>query len=77
MATKGVNSDKFKAYFTNMEKTSDLSYSKYLHIAHDIDALHKSEERIKDRGIKDRGINLSDFLPEPKFLSQEKNRETP
>ena len=58
-------SDEIKAYFTNMEKPSDLSYSEYLHIAHDINALNKSEDKIKDSGI-----NVSDFLPEPRSLSQ-------
>ena len=58
-------SNEIKAYFTNMEKPSDLSYSEYLHIAHDINALNKSEDKVKDCGI-----NVSDFLPEPRSLSQ-------
>ena len=44
-------SNEIKAYFTNMEKLSDLSYSEYLHIAHDINALNKSEDKVKDCGI--------------------------
>ena len=48
-----------------MEKPYDLSYSEYLHIAYNINALHKSEDKIKGCGI-----NVSDFLPEPRSLSQ-------
>ena len=51
--------DEVKTYFTKT-KPSDLSYSEYLHIAHGLGALNKSEDRIKDSGIIS-----SDFLPEP------------
>ena len=47
------------------KKPSDLFYSEYLHIAHGINAVNKSEDKIKDCGI-----NLSDFLPKPRSLSQ-------
>ena len=43
--------NEIKAYFSNMEKPSDLSYSEYLRIAHDINALNKSEDKGKDCGI--------------------------
>ena len=48
----------------NMSKMNDVPYVEYLHIAHDIKELNVSEDRIKDTGI-----NLSDFLPEPRSLS--------
>ena len=54
-----------KAYFTEMRKSTDLPYSEYLHIAHGINVLNKAEDRVKDNGI-----NLSDFLPEPRSLTQ-------
>jgi len=59
------NNNKIKAYFTEMSKPTDLPYSEYLHIAHDLSGMNKCEDRIKDHGI-----NLADFLPEPKSLSQ-------
>ena len=42
-----------------------LPYSECLHIAHDLSGLNKFEDRTKDHGI-----NLADFLPEPRSLSQ-------
>ena len=56
---------RIRAYFTEISRQNDIPYSEYLHIAHDIIGLNKSEDRIKDHGI-----NLADFLPEPKSLSQ-------
>ena len=56
---------KVKAYFTEMSRPTDLPYSEFLHIAHDLNGLNKSEDRIKDHGI-----NLADFLPEPRSLAQ-------
>ena len=58
------DSEEIKAYFTNMKKPSDLSYSEYLYTAHDINALNISEDKIKYCGI-----NVSDFHPEPRSLS--------
>ena len=63
--TNKACSDEIKAYFTDMEKPSDLSYSEYLHIAYDINALNRSEDKIKDCRI-----NISDFLSDPRSLSQ-------
>ena len=45
------NSDnKIKAYFTEMAKPTDLPYSEYLHIAHDLSGLNKFEDRTKTLG---------------------------
>lgn len=44
---------------------NDITYSEYLHKAHNIKETNGAEDRIKDMGI-----NLSDFLPEPRSLSQ-------
>ena len=49
-----------KAYFADMSKLNNLTYSEYLHIAHDIKEMNCTEDKVKDLGI-----NLSDFLPEP------------
>ena len=57
--------DEITAYFTNMSKLNDITYSEYLHKAHNIKETNGAEDRIKDMGI-----NLSDFLPEPRSLSQ-------
>ena len=57
--------DEITAYFTNMSKLNDITYSEYLHIAHDIKETNGAEDKVKDMGI-----NLSDFLPEPRSLSQ-------
>ena len=54
-----------KAYFANMAKLNDITYTEYLHIAHDINETNTTEEK----QVKDLGINLSDFLPEPRSLS--------
>ena len=43
---------------------NDITYSEYLHIAHDINETNTNQDKTKDLGI-----NLSDFLPEPKSLS--------
>ena len=48
-----------------MAKPTDLPYSEYLHIANDLCGLNKFQDRTKDHGI-----NLVDFLPEPRSLSQ-------
>ena len=48
-----------------MAKPTDLPYSEYFHIAHDLNGLNKFEDRTKDHGI-----NLADFLPEPRSLSR-------
>ena len=47
-----------------MSKLNNLTYSEYLHIAHDIKEMNYTEDKVKDLGI-----NLSDFLPEPRSLS--------
>ena len=47
-----------------MSKLNNLTYSEYLHIAHDIEEMNITEDKEKDLGI-----NLSDFLPEPRSLS--------
>ena len=57
--------DEITAYFTYMSKLIDITYSEYLHIAHDIKETNGAEDKVKDMGI-----NLSDFLPEPRSLSQ-------
>ena len=44
---------------------NDITYSEYLHIAHDIKETNGAEDKVKDMGI-----NLLDFLPEPRSLSQ-------
>ena len=53
--------DEVTAYFTNMSKLNDITYSEYLHIAHDIKEMNTTEDKVKDLGFF-----LSDFLPEPK-----------
>ncbi len=60
----GQNNDKIKVYFTKMNKPTDLPCCEYLHSAHNLTGLNKCEDRIKDHGI-----NLPDFLPEPRSLS--------
>ena len=52
------------AYFTRMSKINDIPYSEFLHIAHDMKEMSATEDRVRDIGI-----NLSDFLPEPRSLS--------
>ena len=56
-----------KAYFSSMEKFSDssLPYSEFLYIAHELSSTNKIIDVSKDEDI-----NLSDFMPEPKSLSQ-------
>ena len=39
---------RIEAYFTEM---TDIPYSRYLHIAHDLNGFNKSEDRIKVHGI--------------------------
>ena len=56
--------DETKAYFTKMSKINDMPSSEFLHIAHDMKEMKATEDMIKDIGIK-----LSDFLPEPRSLS--------
>ena len=53
-----------KAYFANIAKLNDITYSEYLYIAHDIKETNTTGDKVKDQGI-----NLSDFLPEPRSLS--------
>ena len=65
MLLEEQDTKEIKAYFTEMRKSTDLLYSEYLHIAHDKNVLNKTKDRIKDNGI-----SLSDFLPEPKSLTQ-------
>ena len=61
-----INVDnKIKAYFTEMAKLTDVPCSEYLHIVHSLKGL--TDLKIEP---KDRGINLEDFLPEPKSLYQ-------
>ena len=52
-----------KAYFTDMPKLNNLTYSEYLHIAYDIKEMNSTEDKVKDLGI-----NLSDILPESRSL---------
>ena len=54
---------KIKAYFAEMAKPTDIPYSEYLHIAHDLSGLNKFEDRTKDHRI-----NLADFLPRAKII---------
>ena len=56
--------DETKAYFTKMSKINEIPYSKFLHIAHDMKQMNATEDRVKNTGI-----NISDFLPEPRSLS--------
>ena len=49
-----------------MRKSTNLSYSEYLHIAYDINVLNQAI----DIELKTMGVNLSDFLPEQKSLTQ-------
>ena len=39
-----------KAYLTDMTKPSDVPYSEYLHIVHDLNGLNNIEDRVKDHG---------------------------
>ena len=59
------NDNKIQAYFSEMAKPTDAPYSEYLHRAHALSGLNRFEDRTKDHGI-----NLADFLPEPRSLSQ-------
>ena len=56
--------DETKAHFTKMSKINEKPYSEFLHIAHDMKEMNATEDRVKDIGII-----LSDFLPEPRSLS--------
>ena len=44
--------------------TIELTYSEYLYITHGIKEMNTTEDKVKDLGI-----NLLDFLPEPRSLS--------
>ena len=61
---KNSQDEELTAYFTNMSKLNDITCSEYLYIAHDIKEINWLEDRVKDMGI-----HLADFLPEPKSLS--------
>ena len=53
--------------FAQMPKMqdNDMGYTEYLHAAHDLRTTKKDEEKCQDMAI-----NLSDFIPEPRSLSQ-------
>ena len=51
-------------YFTNMAKVNGITYFEYLHIAHGIKGMNVPKCRVKDMGL-----NLPNFLPEPRSLS--------
>ena len=55
------------ACFANMPKLQhdNLGYTEYLHAVYDLSPTKKNEEKCLDTII-----NLSDFVPEPKSLSQ-------
>ena len=55
---------KYKHIFADMSKLNNLTYSEYLHIAHDIKEMNSTVDKVKDLGL-----NLSDFHPEPSSLS--------
>ena len=62
--TNPVHAINNTVYFINMTKLNDMAYSEYLHIAHDIKETTGAEDNVKDMGI-----NLSDFLADPRSLS--------
>ena len=47
-----------------MSKLNDITSSGYLHILYYIKEINVTEDKVKDLGV-----NLSDFLPEPRSLS--------
>ena len=66
-STNDVPVDMITAFLASMSKPTDdsLSFLEYLNVA------HKLSEIKKDEDIKtDKHVNLSDFIPEPRILSQ-------
>ena len=54
------------AFFTNLKQTeNEISKSKYLYSAHKINQIKQNEDKTQDTHK-----NISDFLPEPRFLQQ-------
>ena len=53
-----------KAFFASLPKNTgdDISHTEFLHAVHDLNTSKKREDSIQDLII-----NLSDFVPEPKF----------
>ena len=58
--------DKVEAYFTTMKNCpEDINNAEYMNIAHEKIQTYKTMDKNQDTQI-----NLSDFVPEPKSLSQ-------
>ena len=53
------------AFFTQMSREQNLSFSEYLFLAHDMKEISDSQNKTIDNNI-----NLSDFMPEPSSLNQ-------
>ena len=60
------NNTKIRALFTIMKRGTDsINFAEYLNIAHRQATQNKCEDKANDDQI-----NLSDFIPEPKTISQ-------
>ena len=56
------------AYFIVMTKMNYITYSEYLHIAHEVKEINGSKDRVKEMGI-----NLVDFLLDQDHYLMSKN----
>ena len=62
-----TSTDKITAFLASMSRPTEesLSFPEYLNVAHELNEIKKDEDIETDKNV-----NLSDFIPEPRSLSQ-------